>query len=84
MSVTAERVAVTDVATALNTASTGGLTLLVTNGAAAVDLGGSDVVTAEGFNVDAAGTARVALKPGDVLFAVCADTGTSTVQVLRT
>jgi hypothetical protein len=85
MAVTAERVTVADAAAvALNTADTGGMTLHLVNGSAAVDLGGSDVASGEGLELAAAGTLTVAIKPGDVLFAIAGTGDSSDVQVLRT
>lgn len=83
MAVSAARVSVTSTPTALNTASTEALMLLVKNtGAAAVDLGASGVASAAGFDLAVGATAEVLLDPGDVLYAVTATA--ATVSVLRT
>lgn len=76
MAVSAQRVAVTSTPAAVNTASTGGLVLLVKNlGAEAADLGGSAVASGAGFELAAGATVEVNLDPGDVVYAVAA-TGT--------
>lgn len=82
MAVSAERVTVETTAVALNTASTGGLNLHITNGAAAIDLGASTVTSGAGLAVAASGTLTIQLDPGDVLYAISATS--SVVQVLRT
>lgn len=82
MAVSAERVTVETTAVALNTASTGGASLRITNGAAAIDIGASGVTSGAGLSVAASGVLTVELDPGDVLFAICATS--SVVQVLRT
>lgn len=85
MAVTAERVAVGTSAVALNTASTGGLTLTIKNVGAtlAADLGPSTVTSGAGFDVATSATVTVELDAGDVLFAISSSTGT-TLAVLRT
>lgn len=85
MAVSAERVTVGTSAVALNTASTGGLTLVVKNVGAtlAADLGPSTVTSGAGFDVPAAATVTVEVDAGDVLFAISSGTGT-TLAVLRT
>lgn len=82
MAISAARVTVATTAVALNTASSSGQVLLITNGSAAVDLGDDTVASGAGYEVAASGTVTVDIKPGDVLYAICGTT--SDVQVLRT
>lgn len=84
MAVTAERVTVGATAVALNTASTGGMTLVVKNvgGTNAADLGPSGVGDGAGFLLAVDVSVTVELDAGDVLFAISA-AGTD-LAVLRT
>ena len=81
MAVSAAQIVVTT-ATALNTASQDGTYLAIKNGSAVIALGPSTVAIGTGRTVAVSGEVQVWLKPGDVLYAVCATT--STVEVLRT
>lgn len=85
MAVTAARVTVGTSAVALNTAGTGGQTLVIKNVGAtlAADLGPSGVTSGAGFDLSAAAVVTVELDAGDVLFAISSSTGT-TLAVLRT
>jgi len=86
MAISAQRVTAGVAAVALNTASTGGQTLLIkntdaTNGA---DLGASDVAAGGGFALAAATTVTVSIKPGDVLYAIRSAGSDVSLAVLRT
>lgn len=85
--ISAERVDVGTEPTALNAADSDGMVsqeVLVKNrGAAAVDLGPSEVTTGEGFELAAGDHVTVAVGPGEVLHAVAA-AGTVRCDVLRT
>lgn len=61
-------------AVALNTAGTAGQTLYIFNGAADVFLGASNVTASTGIKLAAAGSLTLEVKPGDVLYAICATT----------
>lgn len=85
MAVTAARVTVSTTAVALNTASTGGTTLVVKNtSAAAADLGPSGVTATGGFDLAAGATVTVEIDPGDVLFAIRSAAADATLAILRT
>jgi len=82
MAVSSAQVSVTTSATALNTASTDGGYLVIKNGAAVIYLGASNVTSGTGLSVATTASVTVYLKPGDVLYGICATS--STVEVLRT
>lgn len=82
MAVASSQVAVATSAVALNTASTSGLRLVISNGAAVVFLGSSAVTTSTGASVAINGLVTVELDAGDVLYAISATS--STVGVLST
>lgn len=75
-------VSVTNAATALNTASTEGSTLLIQNGATAIAVGGSTITATTGPIVAISGSLTIQLKPGQVLYGITASS-TSTVLVLQ-
>lgn len=83
MAIAGSRVTIGTAATALFTADSDSSFVTVTNtGAAAVDLGGSAVVSAAGYNLAVNETLRnFPLAAGEVLYAIAAVSGT--VQVLR-
>lgn len=88
MAVTAERVNVTDVATALNPAdsdSVSGTSVLLTNsdGTNAIDLGPSDVTSGGGYQLAAGDSVSVDLSSGETLYGIAAATVTVVVHVLR-
>lgn len=79
------RVTVSTVAVALNTASTGGMTLTVKNTSAnAADLGGAGVAAAAGFDLAAGAAITVTLGPGEVLYAIRSAAADATLAILRT
>lgn len=86
MSVSAARVTVTTTAVALNTTSTGGNSLRITNTDATatntVDLGPAGVTSGGGLPVAGGATVTVDVDPGDVLYAISG--GSVVVAVLRT
>lgn len=85
MAVTHAIVTVSSSAVALNTAGPVGATLTLKNTSAnAADLGTSTVTAAGGFSLAAGATVTVALKPGDVLYAIRTASSDATIAVLRT
>lgn len=88
MALSAERVTVSSTAVALNTAGTGGNTLVIKNtnatAANAVDLGASDVALGEGYPLAGGAEVTVEVDPGDVLYAIRSTSNDVDVAVLRT
>jgi uncharacterized Zn-binding protein involved in type VI secretion len=86
MAVVASRVSVGTTPTALNADSSdpvSGTVIVITNGATAVDIGGSTVATGTGYPLAANGVVGpIPLTAGEVVYGVTA-AGTSTVSVLR-
>ena len=82
MAVTAAQVAVTDTATALNTAGTGGASLLVSAQSAGVFVGPSTVTTSNGLELPNGTPVAIDIDTGDVLYAIHATS--ATVEVLTT
>lgn len=83
MAVSSETVAVTSTATALNTASTSGVHLVIGVPTADISLGDSTVTDGTGFtHATTDSRLTVEIDPGDVLFAATA--ATADVEVLRT
>lgn len=82
MAVTASQVAVTDSATALNTATTVGLSLQVSAQSTGVFVGPSGVTTSNGLELPNGTPVAVELDAGDVLYAIHATS--ATVEVLTT
>lgn len=88
MAVHAVRVNVGAAPTALNANDAGdmsiGKSLVVRNrSATAVDIGGADVATGAGFQLDAGDVASVDLEIGEILFAVGPSAGPFRLDVLR-
>ena len=85
MAITAEHIAISDEAVALNTAGNAGQYLVIQNaGEAAVDLGDATVAATEGFPLGAGETVNLALGPGEVVYAIRTTGADSTLAVLRT
>lgn len=80
MAVSHATVTVATTAIALNTASTSGQQLYIFNGSEAIFLGSSSVTTSTGPQLAASGTLVLDVKPGDVVYAICATS--SSVKVL--
>lgn len=84
MAISSNQVTVTTSATRLDP-STGvptGAVLVRNRGSAAVYLGGSNVTTANGFQLDAGESVPMDIRSGDALYGVVAS-GTQTVHVLQ-
>jgi hypothetical protein len=85
MAVSSEIITASTSAVPLNEAATTGVTLLLKNTSAnAADLGGATVTAAAGYGLAASATLTVALKPGDVLYAIRSAGSDATIAVLRT
>jgi hypothetical protein len=85
MAVTATRVTVTNSAAPLNTADSGGLTLVLKNTSAnAADLGPAGVTAGTGMDLAAGAVMTIELKPFDVLFAIRSGGADAVIAVLRT
>lgn len=85
MAVTAARVTVSTTAVALNTSSSGGMSLCIKNTSAnAADLGATGVTATNGFDLAAGATVTIDLRPGDVLFAIRSAAADATLAILRT
>lgn len=85
MAVTAARITASTSAVALNTASTAGMQLTITNTSAnAADLGPSTVTAGAGFDLAAGATVTVDVDQGDVLYAIRSAAADATLAVLRT
>lgn len=86
--ISASRVTVAATAVALNTASTSGQRLVITNtestATTAIDLGDADVAATEGFPLAGGDTVTVELAPGDVLYAIRSTSTSAAVAVLIT
>lgn len=83
------RVNVTNQATALNGSDSGdvhpGKSIVATNrSATALDLGGPNVATGQGFQLDAGDTVSIDLEHGETIYAVGPAAGPYVVHVLRT
>lgn len=72
MAVSHDIVTVATTAVALNTAGSSGQPLYISNGAAIVYLGASDVTTTTGVALAANAAVTLQLDAGDVLYAICA------------
>lgn len=88
MAVTAARATVSTAAVALNTTSTGGNTLRITNtdavAANAVDLGASGVTAGTGWPLPGGATVALDVDPGDVLYAIRSTANDVVLAILRT
>jgi hypothetical protein len=88
VAVNGARIALTDEVTPLNVNAVGDVTpgqsILVTNRSAiTIDIGGEDVVTGEGYPVDAGDSFSATLEHGEIVYAVAPDAGPYEVSVFQ-
>lgn len=85
MAFTSQRVTVSTSAIALNTATSGGQTLTLTNQDATntVSLGPSGVTAGAGYRLGTNATVQIKLQPGEVVFAIRDGAADVIVSVLR-
>ena len=85
MAISAQRITASTSAVALNSASTAGVTLVITNTSAnAADLGPSSVTAGAGYSLAGNASVTVKVQPNDVLYAIRSGASDATLAIIRT